>query len=189
MFYRRWLKRPFDFVLALLAIGALAPLGAVISVLIWLEDRRTPIFTQTRSGRNGESFTVLKFRTMPVETAEIPSIAAGQIAPTRIGKVLRRTNLDELPQFFNIALGDMSIVGPRPALIGQQALLAMRERSGAIACRPGLTGLAQINAYDGMSEQEKARYDGEYAARISMFGDLWIICQTFRYVARRPPVY
>jgi O-antigen biosynthesis protein WbqP len=126
---------------------------------------------------------------MAVGTGDIPSARAGVLRITRVGRVIRRTNIDELPQLVNILRGDMSLVGPRPALPSQAELLALRGANGAAACRPGLTGLAQIRSYDGMPEPEKARWDGQYAATISLRRDLAIVLGTFRYLARRPPVY
>jgi O-antigen biosynthesis protein WbqP len=132
---------------------------------------------------------VLKFRSMPVSTPNMPSALVGQIKITRVGKVIRRTNLDELPQLINILRGQMSVVGPRPPLPSQQELCQIRQSNGALACKPGLTGLAQVNAYDGMPEKEKARWDGIYAASLSFISDMTIIFRTFRYLSKRPPVY
>ena len=103
--------------------------------------------------------------------------------------MIRRTNLDELPQLFNILKGDMSIVGPRPPIPSQQELTELRKANGAIACRPGLTGLAQVSSFDGMTVPQKAAFDGEYAKRISFVGDITIILRTFVYLLKPPPVY
>lgn len=159
------------------------------ALVIRLDDGGPSMFRQKRVGRNGNIFEVLKFRSLPVNTGDMPSSHAGALRPTRVGKVIRRTNIDELPQLVNIFRGDMSLVGPRPALPTQAQLLAMRDEVGALDCKPGLTGLAQVNAYDGMPDTEKVNWDGKYAARVSFMKDLMIVLRTFSYLTRRPPVY
>lgn len=187
--YRQVFKRVFDIALALAALIALAPLMLIVAAAIYLEDRQTVLFKQKRVGRNGATFEFLKFRSMPVNAANVPKTEAARIQITAIGKIIRRTNIDELPQLFNILKGDMSIVGPRPAIPAQTSLIKMRESNQALNCAPGLTGLAQVNAYDGMPETEKARFDGEYAAKVSFWTDSKIILRTFAYLTRKPPVY
>jgi O-antigen biosynthesis protein WbqP len=126
---------------------------------------------------------------MPVSTGEIASGELGQTKIGRFAKFIRRTNLDELPQLFNIFAGDMSLIGPRPPLLSQTDLIALRQANGAIRCRPGLTGLAQINSFDGMSAQQKAQFDGNYADNVTFWGDLMILLKTFGYLAKPPPKY
>lgn len=187
--YRKFFKRLFDVFLSGSSLAALSPLMLLVSVLIKIEDGGSVLFRQTRVGKNGETFDFLKFRSMPVNAANVPKTEAAAVPITKIGRVIRRTNIDELPQLFNILRGDMSIVGPRPAIPAQEALCRLREESGALDCLPGLTGLAQVNAYDGMPEIEKAQWDGEYAAKLSFLNDLRIILRTFAYLTRKPPVY
>ncbi|HKE57212.1 MAG TPA: sugar transferase [Pyrinomonadaceae bacterium] len=187
--YGRFLKRVVDVAISAGALVVLSPVMLLIAAAITLEDGRPVFFRQKRVGRGGELFEVFKFRSMPVATRNMPSAQAGQLKVTRVGKVIRRTNLDELPQLFNILRGEMSVVGPRPPLPSQLELCQIRETNGAIDCKPGLTGLAQINAYDGMPEKEKARWDGTYAAKLSFVSDMSIILRTFRYLSKRPPVY
>lgn len=187
--YRSVLKRILDIVLALLALVLLSPVMLVVAIWIYLEDRGPIFFTQQRLGRGGRTFNFLKFRSMPVNTASVPSAKAKKLTVTGIGKIIRRTNVDELPQLINILKGDMSIVGPRPAIPSQEKLLALRHKVGADELAPGLTGLAQVNAYDGMPENEKARWDGEYAANMSFFTDVKIVLRTFAYLTKKPPVY
>ena len=175
--------------MALVAVVALLPVLGVTALLIAVFDRGPILFIQQRVGRDGREFSFLKFRSMPVDTGNIPSDQIGTIRLTWIGRLIRRTNLDELPQLMNVIRGEMSIVGPRPPLPSQTELLRLRIESGAISCRPGLTGLAQINAYDGMSVVEKAEFDGRYAATVTLLGDLVIILRTFAYVLKKPPVY
>jgi O-antigen biosynthesis protein WbqP len=187
--YRRGAKRGLDIVLAGLAALVLSPLLALIGLCVWLEDRGPCFFRQQRIGRDGHPFTLLKFRSMPVGTANVPSSSAGGLRVTRVGALIRRLNLDELPQLINIVRGEMSIVGPRPALPGQTDLLELRRANAAMALRPGLTGLAQINSYDGMPVARKAAYDGEYARRVGVLLDLTIVVRTVGYLFRLPPVY
>jgi O-antigen biosynthesis protein WbqP len=188
-FYRREGKRALDAMLAGLALLVLAPIMALVALAVRLEDGGPALFRQQRTGRGGAVFTLFKFRSMPPGSANLPSTQATHLQVTRVGAILRRTNLDELPQLFNILRGDMSIVGPRPALPSQSELLVLRGETGAAACRPGLTGLAQIRAYEGMPIAEKSAHDGEYARRMSLWLDLTISVRTIGYLFRRPPVY
>jgi O-antigen biosynthesis protein WbqP len=187
--YRRVGKRLLDFVLAGTAFVALSPLYAVAAAAIWLEDQRTPLFFQDRVGRNGRVFRLVKFRSMPVGVPSLPSEAAGQLVVTRVGRVIRRTNIDELPQLWCVLRGDMSLVGPRPALPSQTELVGLRRERGVDALAPGLTGLAQVNSFDGMSVAEKAEWDAKYLARVTLFEDMRIMLATVVYLMRRPPVY
>lgn len=187
--YRTFGKRCFDIALALIAIAALAPVWITVAVLIKLFDRGPLIFKQTRVGRDGVNFDFYKFRSMPVNTGDIPSDRIGQVKLTWIGRTIRRTNLDELPQLYNVLRGDMSIVGPRPPIVSQVELVKFRRLNGALHCRPGLTGLAQVSSFNGMTAAQKAGFDGEYSQSISFAGDLKIILRTFGYLLRPPPVY
>jgi len=161
----------------------------VIAAAIRLEDGAPALFRQTRVGRKGRPFTLLKFRSMPTGTGNHPSAQAGGLAVTRVGRIIRRTNLDELPQLFCILVGTMSLIGPRPALASQAELLDLRRANGAMEVKPGLTGLAQVCSYDGMPELEKVAFDGRYARTISFLGDAVIVLRTFVYLCHRPPVY
>jgi O-antigen biosynthesis protein WbqP len=189
MMYRRHFKRMMDIVLSLSAIVALSPLLAVTALLISIFDPGPVIFRQARVGRNCILFNLYKFRSMPVNTAELSSDMADAIKLTWIGRLIRRTNIDELPQLANILKGEMSIVGPRPAIPSQQELLKLRKASGAMDAMPGLTGLAQISSFDGMSISQKAEFDGQYTAEIGFFRDLFIISKTFLYLLKPPPKY
>lgn len=187
--YRRFFKRMFDLLLAGGSLLALSPLMFLTVLAVRLDDGGSPIFRQKRVGRRGGLFQILKFRSLPTNAKNLPSTHAQKLKPTRVGKIIRRTNIDELPQLINVLNGEMSIVGPRPALPSQELLLILRKENGALQCKPGLTGLAQVRSYDGMPESEKAKWDGEYASRITLFRDLRIILKTFIYLTRRPPVY
>ena len=187
--YRNWGKRLLDILIAASAFVALLPLMGLIVGLIKICDPGPVIFRQQRTGRLGKPFTFFKFRSMPVNTGDMPSDEVGQIKLSWVGRLIRRTNLDELPQLFNILRGDMSIVGPRPPIPSQAELLEARASNGGDACRPGLTGLAQISSFDGMSVQQKAKFDGAYAANITLGNDVLIILKTFGYLLKPPPVY
>lgn len=187
--YAAYGKRILDCVLAAGGLIALSPLLVLVALAIKIEDGGPALFRQLRIGRNGNTFTLYKFRSMPVSTPNVPSAAAGALQTTRIGRFIRRTNIDELPQLWNVLIGDMSLIGPRPALPSQSSLLVARRDVRVDRLRPGLTGLAQVNAYDGMPETEKVGWESRYAHDVSFVRDIWIVLRTFRYLLRRPPVY
>ena len=182
------MKRTFDLCFALLAVIFLSPVLIVTALIIYAQDGGNPIFVQKRVGKDGEFFKIFKFRSMPINAENIPSRHAHKLPITPFGKFIRRTNLDELPQLFNIVLGDMSIVGPRPAIPCQTELTELRKK-GALSFKPGLTGWAQIHGFDGMSVEQKAKYDNEYAKKASLLMDISIILRTFAYLLKPPPVY
>lgn len=187
--YSRFGKRLFDIAASCTAILLLSPLLIFLATGVRLSSPGPSIFRQRRIGRFGEPFAIFKFRSMPVNTDNVPSDQLATVEIRPFGRFIRRTNLDELPQLFNILMGHMSIVGPRPALASQEELLALRHANGALTCAPGLTGLAQVHSYDGMNVAEKARYDGEYAREVTFFADVTIILRTFIYLSRPPPTY
>lgn len=188
-FYIRFGKRLFDLLASSAALLLLCPLLLLTALFIRLEDFGPAIFRQSRVGASEQPFELFKYRSMPVNTSNVPSNALYNINITRIGKIIRRTNIDELPQLINIVRGDMSIVGPRPALPAQKKLLERRRKNGAIRMKPGLTGIAQLNSYDGMSEPEKADHDGVYVLKMSFLTDIKLVMKTFAYLLKRPPVY
>lgn len=189
MCYKRVGKRFLDFFIVFTAMIILLPLILLVALLIKLFDPGPIIFKQDRIGKNGRKFKFYKFRSMPVNTGDLASDEIGQVKITWVGKILRRTNIDELPQLFNVLKGDMSIVGPRPPIISQEQLIELRRDNGALQCLPGLTGLAQVSSFDGMTLSEKASFDGEYANNVSFYLDIKIIFNTFFYLLRPPPVY
>lgn len=187
--YQAWGKRLFDILFSLIALVSLFPLFLVVVVLIKIFDPGPVLFKQVRVGRGGRRFVFYKFRSMPVNTSDIPSHKIGNISISPVGKMIRRTNIDELPQLFNIIKGDMSIVGPRPPIESQVELIKLRVENESINCRPGLTGLAQINSYDGMPVTSKADLDARYSIKITFVGDIVIMIKTFLYLLKPPPVY
>lgn len=139
--------RAFDVLLSLAGLALGAPVFALLWALSWF-DTGAPLFRQTRVGRYQKPFTLVKFRTMQPDTASVATHLADAAAVTRLGRFLRRTKLDELPQLWNVMKGEMSLVGPRPCLLNQTELIAERASRGVFAARPGITGLAQINGID-----------------------------------------
>ncbi len=182
-------KRFIDIIFSLLAIVFLSPLFVLISLSIFIFDKGPIFFTQKRIGRRNKIFKIIKFRSLPVGTKNISSDKLPEIKTTKVGKIIRRTNVDELPQLFNILKGEMSIVGPRPPLSSQKELINLRNKNKSINCRPGLTGLAQINGFDNMPVQIKASYDYEYSTKMSFLLDICIILKTFIYLLSPPPKY
>lgn len=179
--YKNCLKRVFDFFLSLLALLVLWPFLLIIAICIKLDSKGPVLFKQKRIGIHKKTFTVLKFRTMKIDTPHnMPThlLENPEQWITRVGKFLRRTSLDELPQLINIFIGDMAIVGPRPALWNQDDLVAERDKYGANGVRPGLTGWAQINGRDALEIPDKARYDGDYVQKITLGKDISIIFKT-----------
>ncbi len=141
------MTRVFDVVLSLAGLISGAPVLVVLSVLGWF-DTRSPLFLQERVGRHQKPFTLVKFRTMRPDTTSVATHLADASAVTKLGHLLRRTKLDELPQLWNVLKGEMSLVGPRPCLFNQTELIKERADRGVFAARPGITGLAQINGID-----------------------------------------
>jgi O-antigen biosynthesis protein WbqP len=148
-----------------------------------------PIFKQMRVGRGGNEFMFYKFRSMPLKTPIVESHLKDKLKITPFGKFIRRTNLDELPQFFNVLKGDMSFIGPRPPIPTQENLISLRKHNKSLFLKPGLTGWAQVNSYDNMPEDVKAKFDGEYAGRISIKMDILILFKTVIYFTKKPPTY
>lgn len=164
--YRYFLKRLADIVLSFLGIVVLAVPMAVFALIIKLEDPGPALFRQKRVGIHKTYFHVLKFRSMKMSTPhDIPThmLEDPEQYILKCGRWMRKMSIDELPQLFNILVGQMSIIGPRPALWNQDDLVAERDRYGANDIRPGLTGWAQINGRDELEISEKAKLDGEYA--------------------------
>ena len=175
--YERYFKRALDVLISLVSLIVLSPLLLVIAIAIKLESPGPVIFKQKRFGRNKTFFEICKFRTMHTDAPkDVPTndLRGAKNYITPVGKVLRVTSLDELPQLWNILKGDMSLIGPRPALWNQYDLMELRDKYGASMIRPGLSGWAQVNGRDYLSRdlEKKARRDGEYANNISFAFDL-----------------
>lgn len=187
--YRKHLKRLGDILFAICAIVALSPVIVLTAIAIYLKDGSPTIFRQKRVGLKGEEFTIFKFRSMPNGTSNVSSRDAKKLKVTKVGQFIRRTNLDELPQLFNILCGSMSLIGPRPALASQTELVQARTQAGVYEIRPGLTGLAQVNSYENMPEEEKVKWDAKYENELSFPTDVSIVLKTFAYLLKPPPSY
>lgn len=178
--YRNHIKRILDIHLATLALVVLMPFIIMASMAVKLESPGPVIFKQHRVGIHKTRFEILKFRTMREGTpADVPTEQfqhTDQI--TRVGKFLRKTSLNELPQLINIIRGEMSIIGPRPALGNQLDIIRERDKYGANDILPGLSGWAQINGRDTIDNKTKARFDGEYVKNMSFWFDMKIIIGT-----------
>ena len=189
--YRRYGKRALDVILSLGGIVCLSWLLLALAVAVRLDSPGPVLFRQKRVGIHKTHFEILKFRTMRADTPhDMPThlLADPDRCITRVGRFLRRTSLDELPQLWNILKGDMAVIGPRPALWNQYDLLEERDKYGANDVRPGLTGLAQIHGRDELEIPVKAKLDGEYAADITFWGDVKLFFGTIGAVVRRDGV-
>lgn len=174
-------KRFFDIFLSLLTIIVFSLLYIILAILVKCSSKGPVFFKQERIGKNKKTFNILKFRTMRIDAPkDVPThlLENPDLYMTKIGKFMRKTSLDEIPQVFNILAGQMSIVGPRPALWNQYDLIEERNRYHANEIRPGLSGWAQCNGRDTLQIPEKAKLDGEYVKRFNIWFDLKIIFKT-----------
>lgn len=169
------IKRLIDIIFSFIGLILLSPVLLILMTAIKLDSRGSVLFKQKRVGIKKTHFNILKFRTMKIDTPkDTPThlLENPDQYITRVGKFLRKTSLDELPQIWNILVGQMSIIGPRPALWNQYDLIAERDKYGANDVPPGLTGWAQINGRDELPIEVKAKLDGEYVERISIWMDV-----------------
>jgi lipopolysaccharide/colanic/teichoic acid biosynthesis glycosyltransferase len=184
-------KRALDLAIAVPMALATAPLVALLALAIRLESPGDPLYRQTRVGRDGREFRIFKLRTM-VSGAEFKgaglAIAEGDSRITRVGELLRRYSLDELPNLWNVIRGEMSIVGPRPTLAGQVAQYTARQR-GRLAVKPGITGWAQVNGRASLPWPERIELDLWYVEHRSLALDLRILARTVEHVLRPTGVY
>jgi len=180
--YYPYLKACLDFLFALLLMILCAPLLLLLGLLIRLDSPGPIIYRQRRLGRHGKLFTIYKLRTMKIDapclsTEEMQRSGYNHV--TRLGVFLRKSNLDELPQLVNIIKGEMSFIGPRPALPSQTDLNNLREELGVHQVRPGITGLAQVMRRDNLETATKVRYDKDYCQRMNLSLDIKIVALTF----------
>lgn len=183
----QYVKRAIDFIMALLGLIILSPVFLILILAIKLDSPGPVLFRQKRIGIHKSYFNILKFRTMRTDTPkDMPThlLKDPDQYITKVGKFLRKTSLDELPQIVNILKGDMAVVGPRPALWNQEDLIAERDKYGANDVRPGLTGWAQINGRDELEIPVKAKFDGEYVKRVGFGMDCRCFFGTFLSVLR-----
>lgn len=187
MLYRKCFKKIIDFVLALIALIILSPVIIVVAVMVKIKLGSPVIFKQKRPGLNEKIFTIYKFRTMTEKKDENGLSLPDSERLTKFGKILRSTSIDELPELWNILIGDMSLVGPRPLLIEYLPYYSNDERKRH-SVRPGLTGLAQVNGRNNLNWDNRLAKDMEYINNISFFYDIKIIFKTFIKVIKKENV-
>ena len=180
-----YLKRVLDILLALIAVIVLSPVLIACAIAIKCDSKGPAIFKQNRVGKNGDSFRVYKFRTMSTDAPA--NVATSEMKNancyiTRVGNFLRKTSLDELPQFFNVLKGDMSLIGPRPLVESETEIHEKRMQYGVYSLRPCVTGLAQVSGRDLVTIDEKVQYDREYLESFSLITDIKIIFRTISVV-------
>ncbi|MCH7555928.1 MAG: sugar transferase [Planctomycetes bacterium] len=183
-------KRGLDIFIALAAMVILSPVLVAIGITIRLSSKGPAVFKQQRAGQNGKPFVFYKFRTMKLDVAPFgPSPKSGEDSRlTKVGKFLRESSLDELPQLFNILKGDMSIVGPRPLYLSQIPEWSERQKKRLLV-KPGLTGLAQIQGRAELTREEKLELDVKYVENAGLLADIRIMLATITQVFRRKSVY
>ena len=186
--YRDVCKRFFDFVFSLIGIVVLAVPMLIVAIVIKIDSPKEQIlFRQKRVGKNNHEFTIYKFRSMRQDAPHEMStknFENPEAYITPVGKFIRKASLDELPQLFNVFKGEMSIVGPRPLIPNEEKVLELRNEYGANKILPGITGLAQVNGRDEITDEVKAKYDGQYAQKLSWFLDISIVFKTLFDVVR-----
>lgn len=182
-FYERYVKRPQDFLCALLAIIVFSPILLLTALLVRIKLGSPVLFTQERPGLNEKIFRLYKFRSMTDERDENGDLLPDEVRLTKFGKLLRTTSLDELPELFNILLGDMAVVGPRPLLVKYLPRYNEHQRLRH-SVRPGLTGLAQIHGRNEISWAKKIEMDVQYAEKITFLDDWKIIVKTILVVLK-----
>ena len=189
--YKHFFKRVIDIVLSFIAILILALPMLIIAIIIKIDSPGPALFKQKRIGIHKKTFTILKFRSMPVSAPhDTPThqLQNAEAMLSRWQRIIRRTSIDELPQIFNIFVGQMSIIGPRPALWNQDDLVAERDKYGANDVKPGLTGWAQINGRDELKIPVKAKLDGEYVEKMSFGFDCKCFFGTIKSVLKHDGV-
>jgi undecaprenyl phosphate N,N'-diacetylbacillosamine 1-phosphate transferase len=186
-FYKRFMKRPMDFILSFIAIIVLSPVMLVVAILVRTKLGKPVLFKQERPGLNEKIFTMYKFRTMINRRNERGELLPDSERLTKFGKFLRSTSLDELPELFNILVGDMSLVGPRPLLTKYLEYYREEERIRHTV-RPGLTGLAQINGRNNLNWDSRLAFDVEYVNRLNFLLDFKIIFKTIIIAVKREGV-
>lgn len=185
--YRKFFKRFYDFTLSLIAIVCLSPIFLILIPAVAIGMKGNPFFTQQRPGKNEKIFKMIKFRSMTNEKDKDGNLLPDEVRLTKFGKFLRSTSLDELPELFNILIGNMSIVGPRPLLVKDMVFMSV-EVKNRHTVRPGLTGLAQANGRNAISWEQKFVYDLEYIRNITFSNDIKIILLTILKVIKKEDV-
>lgn len=191
VFYRNFLKRFLDTCVAIILGILLSWLLVIVAILVKLTSKGPVFFKQERFGLNSKPFTLYKFRSMtngaPVKANSDFDDITSYITP--FGMFIRKTSIDELPQLLNIIKGDMSFIGPRPLAITDEKVLQLRKENGADQVRPGISGLAQVNGRNNITDEEKATYDAKYSSNINFTLDLLLIIETMISVVRREGIF
>lgn len=185
--YKKSLKQIVDCIFAIVGLVVSSPVFLLLIICIKLDSKGPVLFKQRRIGKGKKEFYILKFRTMRIDTPkDMPThlLEDPEMYITKVGKFLRKTSLDELPQIINIIKGEMSIIGPRPALWNQYDLIKERDKYGANDVTPGLTGWAQINGRDELPIDVKAKLDGDYVEKLSPLFDLKVFFMTIKSVLK-----
>lgn len=186
--YAKFFKRIIDFTLSLMAILVLSPVLLILTVLGAIKMKGNPFFTQLRPGKDEKIFKLIKFRTMTCEKDKYGNLLPDDVRLTRYGRILRSTSLDELPELFNILVGHMSIVGPRPLLVKYLPYYTQEERHRHDV-RPGLTGLAQVNGRNAIASwEERFAYDLEYVNNCTLLMDIKVIFKTIYKVVKKSDI-
>lgn len=182
--YAKYIKRILDFILSLCALIVLSPLLLILIILGAIFMRGNPFFTQQRPGKDEKIFKLIKFRTMDNRKDKDGNLLPDDVRLNKYGRILRSTSLDELPELFNILVGDMSIVGPRPQLVRDMVFMTDEQRKRH-SVRQGLTGLAQVSGRNAIKWEDKLAYDLKYIEKITLIGDIKIILKTVVNVFKR----
>lgn len=181
--YRKLLKRPIDFLAAFVGLGVLSPLFIVLLLLLFATNNGKPFFFQSRPGKNERIFRIIKFKTMTDATDENGNLLPEAQRTTKIGRFMRKTSLDEIPQLINVLKGDMSLIGPRPLRVHYLPYYSSEERIRHTV-RPGITGLAQVSGRNALSWDARLALDVDYVQNLSLLADIKIFFLTVKKVVR-----
>lgn len=193
--YRTFFKRTIDLCIALIAMPFMIPITLCVGLAIYIDDRGSIFYLAPRRGRNGEVFKMFKFRSMKMNAPDIRnSDNSTYNAPddpriTRVGRLIRKTSIDELPQLFNILIGNMSLIGPRPVTIDRPLEQYDAKRWKRLSVRPGITGYSQAYFRNSISNEEKLEKDAEYAENVTFWGDIRIVFATIKTVLFHKNIY